>query len=275
MVDREAASGLSDELISRFANLSEYLKPYTYSSDDSMSNVMLSPERGQLLLALLTKDIDSASFLRLKKQVSFAYAELESAELSGADLSGADLRGANFRDAILTEANLSSTDLRGANLWGAHLDKANLQYANMKRANLSWASLNEAILADALLDGVTMLNAKLFKADLRRFKAEYADCSGSMFNDANIEDGDFLRSKLHKTNFTGANLKNCMLYETDLESGILTDAAMYNTIVDDVWLEALKKKKVTGANAVKARYETTHDTLNKSYLHRFCLKEKE
>ena len=117
-LDRELGTSpsktLSDGLIARVVALSTSLKPYRAMVGDSLSKLELSPERGQLLQSLCAMDIDSLSFARIKREATFAHADVQRAHLEKADLSYANLQGANLRDAHLQGANLQGSDLRKA-----------------------------------------------------------------------------------------------------------------------------------------------------------------
>ena len=58
---------LSDSSITRIADLSAALKPYRYIKGDSLSEQVHSPERGQLLQALVLMNIDSGIFTKIKE----------------------------------------------------------------------------------------------------------------------------------------------------------------------------------------------------------------
>src|SRR5262249_17519619 len=98
--------------------------PYRNWEGDSLSEKGLSPERGQLLLALYKKNMDSSSFNKIKRSADFSGSDLKYGDLGGIDLNGANLENADFSNANLSGANLKGADLRGANLYGAHADSA-------------------------------------------------------------------------------------------------------------------------------------------------------
>jgi len=60
-----------------------------------------------LLLALLKADLDSVSWAIIKKNISFADADLRTADLHGTNLNGIDLRRAGWKEAICKAANFS------------------------------------------------------------------------------------------------------------------------------------------------------------------------
>ena len=158
---------LSDATIARVVALSHSLKPYRYFVGDTLSDQQLSPERGQLLLALVLMGMDSSSLEKIMLKATFSKADLSGVNLSGLDLSGIDLSGANLNDADLRAANLSAAMLKKANLFGAKLDMTNLREANLDRAVMSWSDVNDADLSKAFMEGVDLRNARLRNTDLR------------------------------------------------------------------------------------------------------------
>src|SRR5204862_7893161 len=107
---------LSDKTIASIVAAFNYtFIPYRYWEGDSLSEKKLSPEKGQLLLELFIKNIDTSSFNKIKLNAHFSGADLRKGDLRGVDLSGADLKDVDLSDADLSGASLSSADLRGAN----------------------------------------------------------------------------------------------------------------------------------------------------------------
>ncbi len=253
---------LSDSTIERITALNNSLfKPYRYFEGDSLSKKELSPERGQLLLALCLMKIDSSSFAKIKLGAPFSGADLSGADLKGADLSGADLRDADLKDADLSGANLSRADLRGAILWGANLNMANLSGADLKRSDLRWAELKGADLKFANLDGANLTSAQLIKADLRGATIRWAEAGGAMFNEANLTGVDLVRTGLTKVNLSGANLSEANLGRADLREANLMGAELTKTSVQNKnWLEMLNEWRITGAKEIQETYQIAGDT---------------
>lgn len=172
---------ISPQLIGRVIALSNSLRPYRYLVGDSLVGRELSPERGYLLLAIVSSEIDKSSLRRIYKASDFSYADLKKAVLSneylaGINLTGADLKGALLDEADLSGANLSNAEMDDAQMTRAnlqstwfrntHLSKANLVSAEMGRANLSGANLSRANLSFANMQGAYLINADLSAANL-------------------------------------------------------------------------------------------------------------
>lgn len=246
---------LSDEMLLRIVSLSKAFQPYRASEGDSLSVKSLSPERGQLLLALTTVVRDSAIFAQIKRNTSFAGADLSGTNLSGADLSGVDLKGANLQDADLSNANLKNAAMKGANFWGANLNGANLSKADLEIADLRWARMNGIIIKAAKLNGADLSNTQLIKANLNRSTFLWAKFNGAMLNNANLQRADFLGASMQKANLENTNMRECRLRRTDLSDANLRGAVLTHSEIDATWFKDLEKWRTIGRADIQAAYE--------------------
>ncbi len=254
---------LSDTLLERIEVTSLAFTPYRYVEQDSLSVYPASPERGQLLQALLLMSIAPETFAEIKKRTVFAGADMRGADLKGLDLSGANLNAAYLEGADLSGTILSGADLSKSNLWGAKLNKANLDSANLSFADLSWAQLNEATLVKANMTGAKLIEAQLIKANLFGANMQWTRLCGAFLIEANLTGVDFVganfdKSHLIRANFYGTDLRKASLSETDM-TGILLQKA----VVDNNWLEKLKQWQPTGGTDISSDYTIVNDTFNK------------
>ncbi len=259
---RNPGRTLRDTTIARIAALSFSFKPCKYIKDDGLSKKACSPERGQLLQALILMNIDSGSFARIKRTTVFAWADLRGTDLKGLDLSGINLQDANLEGADLSGANLKEADLRRANLWGANLNRANLSHTDLKRADLSWAQLNEATLSLANLDESNLTNAQLMKADLYDATFQWAQLDGALFNEANLTSVYFVGTNFTKVNLTQANLNSTDLRKANLSEAILVGVRLDKAVVDKNWLDKLKEWQPTGVKELREGYEVVNDSID-------------
>ena len=277
-VQRASAGVLSTSTIDQIAELSAALKPYRQWDGDSVSQQLLSPERGQLLKLLLRMPLDSASQSEICRRVSFAHAAVADANLAGTSLRYIDLRGADLRDAQMTGADLRDADLRGATLWGADLSRADLRYADLRRAAGRWADFTQARLQLAGMDGIYLNNAMMKNADLSEAHIQWADLRGAFFNGANLECADLKGTLLRRANCDQANLTETNLNAADLRDVSLVSTTMqsasflgfrpinlHGTQVSGMgWIDSLHHWQVAGAEEVKERYRVVIDGLRPS-----------
>lgn len=269
---RNSGRTLRDTTIARIAALSFSFKPYQYIEADSLHKAC-SPERGQLLQALILMNMDSGSFARIKRNTLFAGADLQGTNLKGLDLSGINLQGANLKSADLSGANLKGADLGAANLWGANLNQANLSNTDLKRADLSWAKLNEANLQLANLNGANLTNAQLRKADLHDATLQWTKSNGALFNDAMLTSTDFGSATLTKVNLSRANLMDADLRNTTLSEADLGGVRLNKALVNPDWLEKLKEWQPTGLKELQDSYTVVNDTADKFKVPLYRLKK--
>lgn len=246
---------LSELTIHRLQSAVKYsFTPYRYLQDDTLSDVALSPERGQLLESLWKLNIDSVTFAKIKLKVSFAQADLSKVNLSNADLSYIDLRGAMLREANLSGVNLQNSDLRKADFWGANLSGGNLSNSDLRRANLAWAEMNKVDMHESNLNSANLTSAQLIESDLRGALLKWATFNGTLLNRVNLEDADLLHSYLMMANFTECNLTRTIIRQSDLTSTILKNVELTGADIEPEWMDMLMEWEVEGAADIAKRY---------------------
>ncbi len=182
---------LSQPLVSRIVALSKAFRPYRMMEGDTLSEKLVSPERGQLFIALMENNLDSLTQNTIVADGDFSYAVIGKINLKGAMLVNARLERVDLYEANLDKANLLKANLEGANLEGANLNEANLSTTNLDEANLYRASLINADIRAAKLHGASLIAANLDRANLR----------GAFLSEIN-----FAEAYLNRTNFSGAYL---------------------------------------------------------------------
>jgi uncharacterized protein YjbI with pentapeptide repeats/energy-coupling factor transporter ATP-binding protein EcfA2 len=168
---------------------------------------------------------------------------LEGAYLDGVAWSGLNLAGVDIRDAALKEANLSATNLEGALADRAHLSRADLHGASLtrlraeraylSRADLRWVTADQAWLRGANLSGATLIEANLWKADLRQAEIEDANFTGANLEDAGLSGLKLRLARFDGARFGGADLHDCDLEEMKLPDADFHDANLRNALLTD------------------------------------------
>lgn len=180
-------SVLSNLTIGRIVGLSQSFKPYYYIDGDSLISRQISPERGQLLIALLKSDLSQETYSTIFSQATFLQAELTNTDLRKTFLSKIDLGGADLRRVDLNGVDLNNIDLRDANLEQIDLGRTNLSAANMLRVNLSNAFLGGANLYLAALEDANLTEAGLSNANLQGANLQRANFNRTTMYDANFK----------------------------------------------------------------------------------------
>ena len=151
---------LSPSLIGRISALSRGFFPYRRLTSDTLTTNYESPERGQLLLSIISSRPNESTRRWLFPNSDFSYAYLAGADLSGEllsniDLSNANLSLADLRSTVLTESKLYEVDFREANLSGA-----NLGFARCYKAIFCGADLSNTSFWHADLEGANFCQSK-------------------------------------------------------------------------------------------------------------------
>lgn len=196
---------ISPQLIGRVIALSKSLRPYRYLAGDSLVVREISPERGQLLLSLVTSQIDNTSIRRIFQAADFSYADMSGAVLSSEYLSGINLAFADLSGAVLDETDLSRANLSNAVLVNAIFAHANLREARLRESNLE----------NAYFDSADLQNANCYAANLRGAKLNGANLNNTHFSQADLNLADLSGALLSKTHFEGASLDSTIVNEMD------------------------------------------------------------
>ncbi|MCC6279378.1 MAG: pentapeptide repeat-containing protein [Saprospiraceae bacterium] len=176
-IGQKGIRDLSPQLIGRIIALSSGLKPYRYLENDSMIQKEISPERGQLLLSILSSEVDNGTLRRIFQSADFSFSELQ-----GAALAGEFLEGINLREADLSKANLNGTRLAGADLNKADLSASILAGTDLRKANLSETDLRETYITE-----VDFRGASLYGTDLRGVDLSDSDLRRSFMREALLD----------------------------------------------------------------------------------------
>jgi uncharacterized protein YjbI with pentapeptide repeats len=234
---------LSPQVIGRIASLSQSYKPYRFMDGDTMIVEALSPERGNLLLAIVNSNLDLSTLDRLFEKTTF-----QSASLDGAVLDSSYLQKANLVRSNLKGANLHHARLNHANLVGVKLNEANLKNADLSDAMLVGSNLAGANLSSARLERTNLLKARLTEADLTAASMKGANLSGASlekvsFSRANLAGAFFTGAVLTDADFTGADLSGAQL--NSLEQ-LHASRSLYKIKgIPDTVLHDLKRQKPT------------------------------
>lgn len=139
------------------------------------------------------------------------------------DLSKADLSNLDLTDIHLTQADLSAATLFNTNLSGADLSESNLTYADLRRANLANAFLCSADLSAANLQGANLVDTNFQGALLQGTRLGGAYLVGAILIGADLTGADLRATNCKFANFTGALVKEVNVEDADLTQVEMTD----------------------------------------------------
>lgn len=122
-------------------------------------------------------------------------------------------------------------DLTGLDLSGYDLSYANLNRSDLSGTILSYSNCHEASFEQAVLDECEFLGSDLTHASFNECSAKQcgfggADLSYASMINADLSDATLSHSKLIHTDLRAANLKNARITEADLSNAIFTRAML-------------------------------------------------
>ncbi len=241
---------LSSPLVSRIVALSRAFRPYRLLDSNVLSNYLVSPERGQLFIALMGNKLDSKTQNKIVKSGDFSNAIIDEINLSRANLDRANLNETKLSRANLQGASLVEANLNWANLVSANLSTSNLSGANLKNANLTGANLIGTNLSPGFYDKKIHRMTNLKRANLSIAILAGANLSRAYLVETNLS-GAFLEgANLSGVNLENANLNNTNLKEVDLygatnlsQEQLLRTASLYKTQNIPLEIERQIRKK--------------------------------
>lgn len=219
---------LSRPLISRISALSKNLQPYRIMEGDTLST-LVSPERGQLFIALMENKLDSVTTTQLAQKCDFSFANLDDIDLEGSQLSRIDFEHASLRGANLRNTNLSMADFKSTDLSSAKFFNAELGSTHFYKSNLDGSAFGLSNLENSSFNQDQINRASFYKAGLKY--ARFTKCTSKMsdFKDANFSNAQLLFFDAKNTGFIGANFTDAKLlqstfYYVNFENANFTNA---------------------------------------------------
>lgn len=210
---------LSEELIGRIVSLSHAFRPYRYLENNRLIPSPLSPERGQLLYALVNSRLDLPTYDQIFAKANFSYSDLPRANFTGAYLKGINLSYAN-----INHGNFKDAILDGANFQQSQLDYAIFDNTLMNEANFRQANLVHSQWYDVLAQGISLAMA-------------------------NVQSGFF------NGDFSNAELEGIILHDATLNYIVLRNAFFFNSN----WVERMAQYDLKGSFSLTDNYNIEQD----------------
>lgn len=167
---------LSAELIARIASLTQALKPYKYLDNDQIISRAVSPEKGQLLSALLNSNLSRDTYKEIFRKSNFRYSELEHADLRNIFLDSVDLSqsvffncnfsNSEFNNVRLQNAILTFSSFKNSKINRSDFSKSNMAAINGQNTEFQNCTLNSVNLAGSNLTGAIFKSNQHFKLEL-------------------------------------------------------------------------------------------------------------
>lgn len=151
---------LSPQLIARIISLSQRSLPYRYLSNDTLTYRQYSPERGQLLTAILNSDLSTETNDNIFKNSNFKHSFIKDCNLTGkhinfinlshskienVDFRSSSLRNASFFDCILKDVDFKFCDLNFSDVSLVVLKNVEFRSAMVDRMIIDYDEKNDTI----------------------------------------------------------------------------------------------------------------------------------
>jgi len=187
---------LSPQLVGRIISISKALKPYRYLENDTLIPKPLSPERGHLLVSILSSELGKETLSKIFRSADFSYSDLRHSSFFNTDMANIRLSHSNFegsffhfksiRDCMFDHANMKKVIFIGDLITGCYFGNTILTEGQFKCNRMSLCHFDSTQLNEASLEDI-------------KFKM-------TSFENANLMNAKFKNSSFITTNFEFANL---------------------------------------------------------------------
>ncbi|MCT4580005.1 MAG: pentapeptide repeat-containing protein [Flavobacteriales bacterium] len=215
-MDLSKFSSLSDF----FDNKLKYVKTRSLRVSDFLETDIRSPEREQLLVALITMRI---SFSNIGKRSNFDYSNIQGFDISRSDLQSINLNHSNLSDCAISYtffdyANIKNTDLSGVYGTAPVFVQADLEGSSFKNS-----VLNNINFKNAHLKNVDFTNADLMLSNFENSTLDGADFTGANLTGADFKDINDLSliKSLKSTTLTGVKNLSDSLIDVAISRGAI------------------------------------------------------
>ncbi|MEM6844620.1 MAG: pentapeptide repeat-containing protein [Bacteroidota bacterium] len=219
---------LSPEITSRIIALSHAFKPYRYLEKGRLIDASISPERGQLLITLLSSGIDSVTLSIIYRNGNFTYSDLRNTNLenayldfinlAGSNLSGTFIYGTSFKYAILNNCDISYIRTYTKPSFISFGDDGSMISTEMNPDTILFSDFSHAELKNVNLSGSTLYG----------FNFSFAQLSRANFSNSTIEESIFYISQAENVSFDSTIFKRSYLH------GMTNPQALGNAILDSM-----------------------------------------
>lgn len=189
---------ISRGLIGRISALSRSMKPYYFLEDSLIIDKKISPERGQLLIALLSVRISEDQLSEIIDNGIFDYAELEGITVRNKDLTDIKLNEAKLSRSVFLNTILDVDGLGGANLTDCQFVDCSIKHAP--------GAINGANFANSLFESGEISSQEL--------ETREVDFSHSTFHEILIK-GQFSSSSFKEVRFLNSTMEGVDFFSCD------------------------------------------------------------
>ena len=171
---------LTNTLQGRIIALSKAMKPYKFLENDKITTVPISPERGQLFIALMESKLNEADREYIFRSANFNYADLAFTSFSDIPIEGLTLHSADFIDAKFFKNDLNQVTIRSSDLVLTKFYRVDFVDCLFEKSDLSTArfdsgTFNSVEFTDCDLREVEFLDFEFKNVIFHRTKVDSSD----------------------------------------------------------------------------------------------------
>lgn len=224
---------LSDSAIQKIVSFSASLKPYyPVNIDDSM---LVSPERGKLLIGICQLPMDSNSFQQLIKKVDFSYADLRKVELIDLKLNGIRLENAALSKSRLKNIQLNNSSLEGVNFSFSEIDRCDFHNSNMGDIVFRWATVQNTDMQESELNAMCANNANLINVNFSKSNLKWIKLEGTYIEKSNFDSADLMSAIFLESTIYASSFKSSRLRKSSWKKTKIIESNMNNAAVEENW----------------------------------------
>ncbi|MAK89986.1 MAG: hypothetical protein CMI13_01940 [Oleibacter sp.] len=176
------------------------------------------------------------------------------------DLSGMNLDGVNFSGCLMEQVNLKGASLKGADLSRTVLARSNLAQANFTGANLESANIGACDCTGTVFDDAQLIDTKLSRSMLY----------GTSFRQAKLINPETLELKAEHCDFSYAFIQNFPFIQLDLKQLTFEYAQLKNCSFVDCDISACRFDHATIPSTAWANTSLSHCSFSQANMTSNC-----
>ncbi len=246
-------SVLSKPLVARIRALCQGFQPYKfldYSLKSTRQNDSLgltnelSPERGQLFLALINSGIGKRTLDNIFIDSNFDFAYIRNFESTGVKLRNVSLRNSNLYQSGFSKSKIETSFFNNSVMDKTRFPSTQLNLVTFNHASLEGASFYDAYLIRVYFDQSNCNRADFGASKLFHTKFDYANLIEANFYKAELFDVTFEGANLEKANFIDAKLNDISFeHVKSLDSALVDKPHWISWIRDTLMLDGSQRIK--------------------------------
>lgn len=235
----------------RIIALSHSLKPYRFLQNGKQNDRLISPERGQLLQALIFSNLDDKTIGYIKTKVNFSYSEIKNIDIENINLGWMKLKYCLFENCNIRNVNFDNTDLTGTIFKAdntSRYDRLNVQYQ---------------------INNCSFMGTSFYQVELHNNIFFECDISFSRFVNVKFLNNMFSNCRLIANSFYGCDFQSEYIGTSVIldsknhifpiaEDNIRLDYVRYNNYINAKKSLSAKKKKYNINYSKREKYYDVH-----------------